>query len=132
MPQATLLRHEKRLIPTPLWGIPKWNGIRPAYQRDRNYRAPTILYCASVSPIVRCVSANVRQTATSVSDNLRRKGPSIARRAVHHCASLQVGPALDAGNAIEAVRARRAKQHGAMAVRVGDDIKPLEASAVAE
>ena len=37
------------------------------------------------------VSANVRQTAASVSGNVRRKGPSIARRAVSCCAPLHLG-----------------------------------------
>jgi hypothetical protein len=56
------------------------------------HRAPAIVYCASVSPNLRCVSAIVRQTAASVSANVRRKWPSIARRAVHYCASLHLSP----------------------------------------
>ena len=39
---------------------------------------------------MRCVSANVRRTRPSVSDNLRWNGRSIARLAVHHCAPLQL------------------------------------------
>ena len=39
---------------------------------------------------MRCVSTIVRRTPASVSDNLRRKRPSIARRAVHHCAPLHL------------------------------------------
>jgi hypothetical protein len=53
-------------------------------------RAPASVYCASVSPNLRCVSAIVRQTAASVSGNVRRKRPSIARLAVHHCAPLHI------------------------------------------
>jgi hypothetical protein len=54
------------------------------------HRAPTIVYCASVSPNVRCVSANVRRTAASVSNNLRRKRPSIARLPHFDCAPLHL------------------------------------------
>ncbi len=44
------------------------------------------------SPIWRKnVSDNVRQTAASVSANLRRKLPLIARRAVYDCAPLHIG-----------------------------------------
>ena len=50
----------------------------------------TAIYCASVSPGVRCVSTIVRRTPASVSDNVRRKWPSIARRAVHYCAPLHL------------------------------------------
>ena len=35
--------------------------------------------------------ANVRQTAGSVSNNRAGNGTPIARRAVHHCAQLQIG-----------------------------------------
>jgi hypothetical protein len=38
----------------------------------------------------------VRQEAASVSDNLRRKEPFIARRALHHCASLQLWVEIEA------------------------------------
>jgi hypothetical protein len=56
-------------------------------------RALAIVYCASVSQSVRCVSTNVRRTPASVSDNVLRKGPSIARLADHHCAPLHIaGP----------------------------------------
>ena len=58
-------------------------------------RAPAVIYCASVSPNLRCVSANVRRTPASVSDNLRRKWPSIARRTVYYCASLQLAQQYD-------------------------------------
>ena len=37
-----------------------------------SHRAPAIVYCVSVSPIVRCVSAIVRRMPGSVSDNVRR------------------------------------------------------------
>jgi hypothetical protein len=57
---------------------------------SESHHAPAIAYCASVSPNLRCVSANVRQTAASVSGNVRRKQCSIARRAVHHCAPLHI------------------------------------------
>jgi hypothetical protein len=60
---------------------------------ESGHRAPAVVYCASVSPNLRCVSANVRQTAASVSDNVRRKWPSIARRAIHYCAPLHVAVA---------------------------------------
>jgi hypothetical protein len=49
-----------------------------------------VRYCASVSPNLGCVSAIVRPTPASVSDNLRRKPASIARRAVYYCAPLQL------------------------------------------
>ncbi|MBS0641258.1 MAG: plasmid pRiA4b ORF-3 family protein, partial [Proteobacteria bacterium] len=45
----------------------------------------------SVSPNVRCVSAIVRRRLGSVSDNVRRKRASIARRAIYYCAPLQPG-----------------------------------------
>jgi hypothetical protein len=54
-------------------------------------RASQAIYCASVSPSVRCVSPIVRLKPSSVSDNVRRKRRSIARRAIHHCAPLQLG-----------------------------------------
>ena len=81
-------------------------GIRksPVSARNRSPRrsirprsAPSQRSCvepldlASVSAIVRSVSNNVRRTAAPVSINVRRKPPLIARRAVHHCAPLQVG-----------------------------------------
>ncbi len=47
----------------------------------------------SVSPSLRSVSNSVRRTHPSVSANLRRKRPSIARRAVHHCAPLHIAGA---------------------------------------
>ena len=48
-------------------------------------RAPPIFYCASVSPIVRCVSPIVRRTPASVSADVRRKRCSIARREMASC-----------------------------------------------
>jgi hypothetical protein len=60
-------------------------------------RHPSHAFCvepldlASVSPSLRSVSNSVRQTHPSVSANLPRKRPSIARRAVHHCAPLHIG-----------------------------------------
>jgi hypothetical protein len=45
---------------------------------------------ASVSSIMRSFSKSVRRTHAPVSANLRQKVPLIARRAVHHCASLQI------------------------------------------
>jgi hypothetical protein len=60
------------------------------FRRDLGRRAPPVGYCASVSPSGRCVSRNVRPPPSSVSDNVRRKWPSIARRTVHYCAPLQV------------------------------------------
>jgi hypothetical protein len=53
-------------------------------------RAPVAIYCASVSPNLRCVSANVRHRLRSVSDNVRRKRPSIARLPHFDCASLHL------------------------------------------
>jgi hypothetical protein len=53
-------------------------------------RAPQANYCASVSPSLRPVSAIVRRRPASVSDNVRQKPAFIARRAVHHCAPLQI------------------------------------------
>jgi hypothetical protein len=49
-------------------------------------RALAVIYCASVSPDLRCVSMIVRRRPGSVSADVRRKRRSIARRAVHHCA----------------------------------------------
>src|SRR4051794_16142632 len=49
-----------------------------------------MLDLASVSTSVRSISNSVRRTYPTVSANLRRKPPLIARRAVHHCAPLQV------------------------------------------
>jgi hypothetical protein len=60
------------------------------FRRDLGRRAPRVIYCASVSPNVRCVSANVRLTLASVSHNVRRKRPSIARLPHFDCAPLQV------------------------------------------
>ena len=53
---------------------------------------------ASVSPIVRPVSNSVRRNHPTVSANLRRKTPLIARRAVHHCAPLHIGRRSTAGS----------------------------------
>jgi hypothetical protein len=63
------------------------------------HHAPTIVYCASVSPKVRSVSTIVRRMPTSVSNNVRRNRPSIAHRTVHHCAPphLAGNPAVQAG-----------------------------------
>jgi hypothetical protein len=68
-----------------------------------HHHAPATVYCASVSPNVRCVSTIVRRELASVSDNLRRKPAFIARRAVHHCAPLQVANIPIAASAIAAV-----------------------------
>jgi hypothetical protein len=67
-----------------------WRKKPPDFRQDLGRRAPRVIYCASVSPNLRCVSTIVRPTPTSVSDNVRRKRPSIARLAVYHCASLHV------------------------------------------
>ena len=42
-------------------------GLTPApgFRRDPGRRAPPAIYCASVSPSVRCVSAIVRRTRVS-------------------------------------------------------------------
>lgn len=45
---------------------------------------------ASVSMIVRPFSNSVRRTVPSISTNVRQKSPMIARRGVHHCASLHL------------------------------------------
>ena len=55
-----------------------------------------MLDLASVSTSVRSISNSVRRTHPTVSANLRRKLPLIARRAVHHCAPLHVVPATAA------------------------------------
>jgi hypothetical protein len=47
-----------------------------------------MLDLASVSTSVRSISNSVRRTHPTVSANLRRKPPLIARRAGHHCAPL--------------------------------------------
>ena len=47
------------------------------------------VYCASVSPSVRCVSLIVRQSPGSVSDNVRRKPTFIARQIVLRAATLK-------------------------------------------
>ena len=49
-----------------------------------------MLDLASVSTSVRSISNSVRRTHPTVSANLRRKPPLIARRAVHHCAPLHL------------------------------------------
>jgi hypothetical protein len=64
-------------------------GQRPQWA-EYGGRASQAIYCASVSPSVRYVSSNVRLTLASVSRNVRRKWPSIARRAVHDCAPLHL------------------------------------------
>jgi hypothetical protein len=59
-------------------------------------RHPSHAFCvepldlASVSPIVRPISNSVRRNHPTVSANLRRKPPLIARRTVHHCAPLHL------------------------------------------
>ena len=53
-------------------------------------RASQAIYCASVSPSLRYVSSNVRLTLASVSRNVRRKRPSIARLPHFDCAPLQL------------------------------------------
>ena len=70
-------------------------GVAPSYLQHPTWvesgdRAPQATYCASVSQNVRCVSTIVRLEPASVSDNVRRKRRSIARRAVHYCAPLQL------------------------------------------
>src|SRR3954463_16167846 len=49
-----------------------------------------MLDLASVSTSVRSISNSVRRTHPTVSANLRRKPPLIARRAGHHCAPLHL------------------------------------------
>jgi len=63
---------------------------------------------ASVSPSVRSVSNSVRQTTPPVSTNVRRKSPLIARRAVHHCAPLQLQAIVD----LEAIQPPRGYGRG--------------------
>jgi hypothetical protein len=81
---------------------------------ESSSRAPAIVYCASVSPNVRCVSANVRQTAASVSDNLRWNWHSIAHRTVHYCASLHLPPFFRIQRTSDARQARAATDATAM------------------
>jgi hypothetical protein len=73
-------------------GIP--GQLRPKVQtlpRQPSSRASQAIYCASVSSNLRCVSANVDLTLGSVSRNVRRKQPSIARLPYFDCAPLQLG-----------------------------------------
>ena len=70
---------------------PYWSKIA-GFRRDLRSPAPPAIYCASVSRNLRCVSPIVRPTPTSVSDNVRRKWPSIARRTVYYCAPLHIAP----------------------------------------
>jgi hypothetical protein len=73
---------------------------RPFFGRSQHPDAPRChpshAFCvgtldlASVSPIVRSVSNSVRRDHPTVSANLHRKPPLIARRTVHHCAPLQL------------------------------------------
>ena len=65
-------------------------------QQLRRPATPSHAFCvelldlASVSPIVRPISNSVRRNHPTVSADLRRKPPLIARRTVHHCAPLHV------------------------------------------
>jgi hypothetical protein len=83
-----------------IWINDVCRGVRPAPRTgcvegrlwvESGGRASLTIYCASVSPNVRCVSTIVRRSPASVSANVRRKPRSIARRAVHHCAPLHIG-----------------------------------------
>jgi hypothetical protein len=66
-------------------------GDPPAAGSTQSQRSCVELYdLASVSNIVRSVSNSVRRVAATVSSNVRQKWDLIARRAVHHCASLHV------------------------------------------
>jgi hypothetical protein len=73
----------------------KTADLRP----DHGRRAPRVIYCASVSLNLRCVSTIVRPTPTCVS--------YIARRAVHYCAPLH----LSAPHAEGRVTARRSQTY---------------------
>jgi len=64
----------------------------PDCRRESHASCVELPDLASVSTIVRSVSHSVRRTTASVSANVRRKSVLIARRAVHHCASPQLGP----------------------------------------
>ena len=60
-------------------------------RRDPSHRSCAGMHdLASVSTTVRLFSNSLRQTPASVSVNVRRQLPLIARRAVHHCAPLQI------------------------------------------
>ena len=54
------------------------------------HRARADHYCASVAPIVICVSPNVRPPALSVSRNFASQTPMISRQVVDYCAPLQL------------------------------------------
>src|SRR3954447_14872583 len=68
----------------------------PVFTTNRRSVAPSQLMCvepddlASVSTTVRSVSNSVRLWSPIFSRIVRRKRPLIARRTVHHCASLQL------------------------------------------
>src|SRR4051794_31040546 len=68
----------------------------PVFTTNRRSVAPSQLMCvepddlASVSTTVRSVSNSVRLWSPIFSRIVRRKRPLIARRTVHHCASLHL------------------------------------------
>jgi len=62
----------------------------PAFGAASHLAGVEIFDLASVSHSMRSVSNDVRQSIPSVSANLRRKLPLIARRAVYDCAPLHV------------------------------------------
>ena len=76
----TLLEHKDRVK----------RRLRRVSDRIPVHRAPPVIHCGSVSPIVGCVSAIVRRMPVSVSGNVPRKRRSIARRTVHHSAPLHL------------------------------------------
>ena len=95
--EASGMRHFPRLNRVAYGILGRWHPRvltlleqNAGFRRDLGRRAPPAIYCASVSPNLRCVSAIVRRTPASVSDNVRRKWPSIARRAVYYCAPLHL------------------------------------------
>ena len=62
----------------------------PAFGAASHLAGVEIFDLASVSHSMRSVSNDVRESIPSVSANLRRKLPLIARRAVYDCAPLHV------------------------------------------
>ena len=107
--------------------------VKPGATRRRSIRprsTPSQRSCvepldlAFVSAIVRSVSSNVRRTTAPVSISLRRKPALIARRAVHHCASLQLAAKLKTPLQIG--------QHLVRAFEAGFEIaaKPIDVSVI--
>jgi hypothetical protein len=93
VPRRSVVRWEAKL-PRMQMSFAAWakeTGHRPARRASSHTACVGRLDLASVSPSLHSVSNSVRQTAASVLANLCQKPHLIARRAVHHCAPLQIG-----------------------------------------